>query len=641
MPSRPAVASLRLRAFPFIFPTRRNSMRRHRWIATVLTIATLASGYAIFRHAAAEEPLPPSTGLRFQPGLEYRYELTWRGEQHGALGTDPAPRLLGDVDIAATLVLHGLSDDGKQALVEARLLPGARHRMAVLGQEIYATDQAFDEVFVGRQAYMRVDHEGRVLDLRFAAADSSTYKQTMQWLLTQTQVIVPAVPVPEWRAEELGPFGKSETLYRRGDDKPDEMERTRVRYTELVLPSGLGTLAPDQVASAGSTRARLDARGSLVELAIDEQLRSAQEPKDDVASLSFHLMLKGVQRAAAREQDVTQLEVRRPGELVVTEEMRQQLYAAAAAGLTAEQLVADVLRFDGNPPDDKRWMWRAVGLLELHPELASSLIEPFGTARIGGRRLILDLLASAATPEAQAAMRTILADSGLRKDAHFPELVQRLALVETPEPANARFLQESYESERGSDAHGAYASAVALGSTVGYLNGSSDAGYVAEAKRYNQVLRDELGRADGNEQARAALVMALGNARLEDNAELLAGKTHDESSSVRAAAATALRSYGDRGSFEALVATLSDADSEVADAGARALAERELAPGEIEAIVTAILGGGTAQGVDALVVGLLGSHVDSGPRVAEALRFIFARNRNDPKLQAIILRVLG
>ncbi len=616
---------------------------RRRLIATVLAVATTVSGYAFYRHSAAGEPVVVSTGLRFQPGLEYRYELSWQGQQHGVVGTDLAapPRLLGDVDIAATLLLRGVSDDGKQSLVEARLQPGKRHHMSVLGLDVYSTDKAFDDVFAGRRAFMRVDHEGRVVDMRFAPADPTTYKETMQWLLAQTQFIVPASPLKEWRAEEEGPFGKSRTLYHRPEGKGEPIERTRASYTELVLPNGVGTIPPDQVASAGSTRGQLDARGCLEQLVIDEQLRSNLGAKQEVASLSLHMALKSVERATMADIDLTQLEVRQPGEVVVSEDMRRRMFAAAAAGLTGEQLIADLARFDGHPPEAKRWMWRAVGLLELNPELASSLIEPFGKARLDGKRLILDLLASAATPQAQAAMRTILGDAGLRQDPHYPELVQRFALVETPDPANARFLQDSYETAHGNDAPGAYASVVALGSTVGHLSASSNQAFVKQAKHYNQVLRDQLAHSDGDENARAAFVMALGNAKMDENAGLLASKTHDESSGVRAAAATALRSYGDQGSFNALLDIMGDSDSNVLQAAVRALAERDLSGGEIEALVTAILDGRTAPGVDVLMVGLLGRHVDAGPRIGEALRFIFERNPNDPQLRAVILRTLG
>ncbi len=618
-------------------------MRRHRITALVLALATAGSGYALYSRSATKASVSASGGasLRFRPGFEYRYALTWQGQQRAVIGVDAnAPaQLLGTVDVAATLLLRGISDDGTRSLVEARLQPGSRHEVSLLGQQIYPDDATFESVFANRSAYMQVDHTGRVTGIRFSSQDPSVYKDTMQWLLTQTQFIVPALPENDWRAEEEGPFGKSRTHYHR-DDAASPIDRERIEYTSLVLPNGLGSLDSGQVTSAGSTRGEFDTSGQLVRLVLDERVLERKGTKDEIGSLALRFELEGVSRGTAVSLDIEGLESREPGELVMSDEMREQLLTATAAGLTGEQMVADLLRFGGQVPDEKRWMWRAVGLLELDPDLARTLIEPFGKLSMTGRQTVLDVLASAATPEAQEVMRTLLGNVDLRQDGHYPQLVQRFALVATPVPENAKFLLDSYETSRSSQAEVSYASVVALGSTVGHLETSTDKNYVAESHHYNQILRDGLANAGDDEGAREAFVMALGNTKLAENSSLLTDKTHDQSSSVRSAAATALRSYDDTGSFQALLGLLADDNVQVQRAAMSTIAGRELSNAQVDALVVQVLSGATSPEVDTQLVPVLGMHMGASTRIPEALRLVFSRNDSDPRLRAMILALL-
>src|SRR5262245_28697817 len=97
-------------------------------LAAAAAVGTLTVWYARSSPGAAGQAPP-----RFVPGVEYRYALTWRSTQRGVVGakSDAAPALLGEIDVAATLVLRGVRDDGVRSLVEARLEPGSRYAMTV------------------------------------------------------------------------------------------------------------------------------------------------------------------------------------------------------------------------------------------------------------------------------------------------------------------------------------------------------------------------------------------------------------------------------------------------------------------------------------------------------------------------------
>jgi hypothetical protein len=616
-------------------------MRRRHATALVATLALAGAGLALTaRSATRTPPAAGASSLRFRPGFEYRYALTWKSEQRGIVGTKPdaAPELQGEVDLTGTLLLRGVSDDGKTSLVEARLEAGSQHEMMVLGHQVYPDAAAFAAAVDGRRVYMRVDHEGRVVELRFAPGDPSTYKDTMQWLLTQTQLVVPATTGPEWLADEEGPFGSSHTRYHR-DGAAGAIVRDRLEYTRLSLLDGMGPMSPAKVASTGGSRGQIDADRQLTRLHIAEQVKR-RDGKAVVATIDLDLALEDVRRSEVPRFDVDTLEAREPGETVVTDEMARRLALSAADGLTADQLLADLVKYQGSVPDLKRWMWRAVGVLELDPGNARLLLEPFATLSMAGKQLTLDLLASVGTPVAQEVMRSLLADPTLRQASEYPLLLQRLALVGTPEPENARYLVDSLAASRGKQADVSGASVVALGSTVGHLNQSTNPDYVAASEKYNQVLRDELAQSGDDEIGHVAAVMALGNTRLPENAPLVAGETQAASPMVRANAAVALRSFGDDASFDALVALLGDGERDVRQSALTSIGERTLSDPQVDRLVGAVLAGATNAELDTAMVGVLAGHLQASARMTAALRFIFERNPGDPRLQATILALL-
>jgi HEAT repeat protein len=276
----------------------------------------------------------------------------------------------------------------------------------------------------------------------------------------------------------------------------------------------------------------------------------------------------------------------------------------------------------------------------MDPENAKLLLGPFPGLSLDGKQLVLDLLASAGTPAAQEVMRTLLANATLRQDKEYPMLLQRLAVIDTPEPQNARYLVDSLTAARGTQPDVASASIVALGSTIGHLNQSTNPDYVAASEKYNQTLREALAQSGDDEHGHVAAVMALGNTKLPENAPLLAQETRDGSANVRANAAVALRSYGDDASFDALVALLADSERDVRQSALTSIGERTLSDAQVGRLAAAIVAGRTDVELDTSMVGVLAPHLDAGAATIAALRHIFERNGADPRLQASILALL-
>ena len=218
------------------------------------------------------------------------------------------------------------------------------------------------------------------------------------------------------------------------------------------------------------------------------------------------------------------------------------------------------------------------------------------------RSLILDLLASAGTPEAQVVMRRLLALGVARRNSRtFASFVQRLGFMERPDGATLRFLISVY-AESKHEAHEVRAAcAYALGAGAGraHVWGLTDA-----AMRASEVLRHDLLRATSASE-KCALVTALGNAALESDVPVILRFVEDPESRVRGAAALALKKMHTREARASLLSLLTSNDENVAESALSALFEQMLAHEEIVRLAELVLAGRTPLALDSRILRLI------------------------------------
>lgn len=218
------------------------------------------------------------------------------------------------------------------------------------------------------------------------------------------------------------------------------------------------------------------------------------------------------------------------------------------------------------------------------------------------RTLILDLLASAGTPEAQIVMRRLLALGVARRDSRtFASFVQRLGFMERPDGATLRFLISVYAQSKHEVHEVRAACAYALGAGAGraHVWGLSDA-----AMRAAEVLRFDLLHATSPTE-KCALVTALGNAGLESDVGVILRFVEDEDGRVRGAAALALKKMHTPEARAALLALLVTNDENVAESALSALFEQSLVQEEIVRLAELVLAGRTPLALDSRILRLI------------------------------------
>lgn len=218
------------------------------------------------------------------------------------------------------------------------------------------------------------------------------------------------------------------------------------------------------------------------------------------------------------------------------------------------------------------------------------------------RTLILDLLASAGTPEAQIVMRRLLALGVSRRDSRtFASFVQRLGFMERPDGATLRFLISVYAQSKHEVHEVRAACAYALGAGAGraHVWGLSDA-----AMRAAEVLRFDLLHATSPAE-KCALVAALGNAGLESDVGVILRFVEDEDGRVRGAAALALKKMHTPEARAALLALLVAKDENVAESALSALFEQSLVQEEIVRLAELVLAGRTPLALDSRILRLI------------------------------------
>lgn len=535
--------------------------------AAVAVAVAVAVGLAVAVVIAKRTPAP-TTETNAAPFSSFRYTwpagsarafaFEWTAEQtQDVLGQ----KVSGSTRISGTLALEsrGPIPGSSDFDVRASFHDVKTATMRLLEQEIFPDEHAVRSAFDGHEAFLRIDDRGRIASIGFRDDAPDVFKHVAQWFLARVQVVVPETEAGTFIVSEPHPLGVAEVRYR--VTEPLRLSRTLVRLHDL---RGVDGSLAQRIESKG--RVAFAREGHVSELADEETIALGSE----VSSRStFALRYEGPRNPRDLGTRPADLKERQLGTPVVSDIAARRALAQRVDGMTPEQMRRDLVAFGGagQMPQHSRWLWRTTGLLIAAPSAAKVLAEVFGNEALGrrGHELVMDLLASAGTPEAQAVMRELLARPESRRDPNeHMMLLQRIAFLHEPEKETLAFVRAELDrAAPGSRLR--VACLYTIGAAIGHL-GERD----ALVGPYEALLLAEL--AAGNEGA----VRALGNAGFVRNVPKILAEKDDPREEVRAAVASALRKTRIPSATRALLDLSNDRDATVQRTAYQSLSEHPL-----------------------------------------------------------------
>lgn len=602
-------------------------------LATVVTAAAVVGLLAAQRSLAPTPTVtdqtdgPTAIRLRWPDGHAWRYRLELSG--HKSLKVEPSP-VQGTLDLATGLVLRSYGQSAGVTTLGLRFVDVERHALVVLGQSVMPDADAARAVFDGREALLEVAPDGVIRQIRFAPEDPTLFKHLAQLVAGEIQLVVKPGHTT-WEAREPTQHGEALTDYEVTTVDRAGMDLGRYRFDYARLDG-----APSDVPVEVEARyaARVAAAGHVVRLSGEERIKAGEVVAIE-GRIALELQSSGPAADDRRAPIAARSEARALDQWPVSPEARAAMLERRAGDLTRSRIMADLRAFGpgGEMPHHSRWAWQAVGRLLLDPRAASDLSQLIVNApEIGhkGRALAMDLLVSAGHPEAQAALRHAV--DRVERDERFPLLVQRLGFVKRPEPATVEAVATVYRRSSGVERRSA---ATTLGAAAGHLYRE---GHPDEALAHLRRLEGDLRRADGPE-SRRALILALGNAGLDESVSTLVSHAGDADPAIRRAVARALRKTPGLVAEEALGKLMVDADARVSQAAVRALGRHPLNADHLTGLAEAVQAGALGPATHSALVDLLVAHpaldVDARRQLARAV----AARTADGRLRARLTRL--
>lgn len=553
----------------------------------------------------ASSPLPPSTTAaasssaaaapqaaptwRFVPGrvVTGAFTLSERAEVHVPRQGALPERWEGDMSLRGTLQwVHLGPQPAGGHLVEARWSDVTLERLTLSGAPLPVTAADLN----GQSALVTYDDEGRLLRIEVPSRAHPVFANTAERLLRQLQAPWPAAAPPEgWSRDVTAGFGDARwhgALHACAPPRGCEAILRRQADDYAAFSFIPDHLAPDRRSGAATLQAALHPDGYPAAFDLDETLTLARGG-DPVADVRYRATwaLQGLHSIdpAARRAELDRLGFAPVG---TRDAARLDALRKRVGDWTVEQALAQLQTWgaSGRLPDHERWLWRTVGLVLLDPAAAralAALAEAPETAA-PTRALILEVLGSAGSPPAQAAMRQILQAPGVEADPAYSALLQRLILVEAPEEATVSLLESVYAE--GEEVDVRYGAASALGAALSRVAQADPQG----AQRRADRLRDDLAAAPDSTGQRA-LLGALANTRMPGYARDIAAHGDASDPEVRAATANALESIPGEEAILALIRLVQrEADPQVQIVAIRALASHPLTPAQLQALAEAV-----------------------------------------------------
>lgn len=608
---------------------RRIAVNRRYVGGAIAAGAALAAGvFWLTRPPAADDPKARAnvaTSFRFAyprgERLDYTFEVT--SVQHAAApesarqggapsAIDAKVRLRGALELRG----YGHTDEGWRVGIVLHRLDD--HQLEVLGADALGT-----ETLVDREVIVAYGDRGEVRTIATRRDASDGFRSLAHLLVQALAVTAPATPEAQWTADERSPFGLAKSSYRTVDGAN---RWSRARSYSLLAALGAAPAADARVETTADVRV---ADGHVERLEANEHVVQSAPELDVKLDASLDLSGKGSFDVAAGLATDADLETRTPGDPISADRMRQKSFAQMAGSTKLSDIETRIRALSAGVEVEEGFMTRAVAYLALHPEQYAALREvceePGANAR--SRAYVLDLLRSVDTKEAQGAMRDVLSSAVVRRDVRgYPALVERLALVRTPDLETVKFAQTTFDSSN--DPLVRRAALVALGSAAGTRQKTN-----GDAKAFVERVGAELARAK-TEIDKQAAIAALGNAGTPDVPARLAPYSKDPSATLRGEVATALRTVHTKEARDVLVELVADRDTSVTRATLRSLEQHTLDKADLGRVADAVTASSFGTAADEQLLTLVSKQSADRETAERILRAVAARNAGSPKVRA-------
>jgi hypothetical protein len=564
------------------------------------------------------QPLPSAVAVadRFVPGDVLRYRFAWRvdasTDESNAL--PDADALMAGVDFAGELELrvHRAPADG--VLLGVKLVALERHAITMMGLDTLPDASAL----IGRESFVALDADGAPRGLYFDRDAPAVLRHVVPGLLAQIDLHVPA----DVRAQVPAGAGLADVEYAWAG--PSRIARSLRGYARFdAHPSDV---APDV---DGRLEIELDDAGVPLTIAGNEEVwtRPLEAERDGFHSAtSFALERLATTHEELAAPKLDELDAIDPRARPDDEDSRRAMAQRFAGDLEAIDVAMAVHAAASGLPPTPELLVQETGRLRGWPELAEELAPMFDSyVEPSARTLVIDLLASGGTPEAQAVMRRVLDDAEVRALPQYGSWLQRFSFVWRPQPATVAFLVATHDraiTERDD----------ANRRAVLYPLGTVAARVLAVDPVMAAMLRSriatELDIAETDED-RVAAIAGLGNAGAREDEPRVLAHEGDASPDVRAAVATALRHSDSAASTGALLRLVDDRDPLVAAAALSVLDHRRTGPDDGVRLAGIALAGSFSPEIAGRLTSALGRHRDDDPFVRATLSVMRIR-ASDP-----------
>ncbi len=305
---------------------------------------------------------------------------------------------------------------------------------------------------------------------------------------------------------------------------------------------------------------------------------------------------------------------------------RRNMLREIAGDLDPQVFKSWTIQYDrGHVKDGREILYmksRMAALLELHPELCSTIVSLFLTLpdNSKARPMLTGVLVLAGTSSAQQSLLTILSNRKIRKDTNFLHMLQMASLLQNPESTTADFYVKLI-NDPSEDSDVRYAAIYTVGSIVQKMNNQ---GKNNEADIYNRYLVERLGAACPAEET-CALLFAMRNSRNIHNINVVKPFLQDRSEDVRFAATRALGAFNTEESTTLLIGRLDDRSYLVRNGILQSLLEHSLSGQDMAALRALTVNNTLKHETDPLLLELLQKEMNRYPQ--EALNILKAMQK--------------
>ena len=603
------------------------SLGRAALIGSALLV--VAGAVALVHHRAAATVAAaagPGAGGAALVGRQLRWDVTLETTLHpqgkvGA-GRGGATTLTGEW----VVTVSGASAGGTDVACELR----HPHVAGTGFGDVDPADVARLEQNLAARFWVSYQVDGAATALHFPRALGDDVRNFLELLVTESQLVRPARPDPQWTATERDGAGGYLAAYRQPG--PTEIVKRKIRYLALDGAGAPRASAVNVRIDGAETHYALDAQGVVRDLAGREALRIDAQmgaPGLDVA-IKLHLANGRVGEArdlvGSLERAASGLET---GPIVTQRASADELLARRDARLMRDADFARLLEAVERKQADATTPLALEAFLRRRPGDVGRAVAFVRRAGADAAEVVLRALGAAGTAATQDALGGLAADGGapfrLRLDALG-------AFIETKQPTAATVslliqMMDSPELELRRQA-------LYVAGAVGGDGHDASPGASAELQA---ALLDRWGKTSGD--ARLDLLVALGNLGTSAVVPALEKALSDPSAAIRAGAARALRKVKDPSADRLIAAAMTgDRDPGVRAAAVLAASFRPFGP-LAEPLAHAVRAD-PVEYVRSDAIEAVASHVDDSPLIGQALLGA-ATSDPSPGIRRLARKTLG